>query len=346
MVSRNTILYSLVIVLGTSLLTVFLLNPFWQTLDLHVPGEPGTKVDHTAPVDAIFYIRNAENGYQWKSRANTSFWFHPLVALLIRANLFRINLNYWFYTISLLFAIFALLLIRTFTNYLFDCKIPEWQLLLIPLLPGGLIIGTSNAEIPSLFLNTALLLSIYFNLSRWAIVLFGGLAILAKPNALYLIPLLFVNVVFGWIKKHSGFTKNNVVAILSILIGWIIWILIVDVGTGEFGTYFDARKAGSGVLLDGPFSLMIDTARTFLNSNDSGEKLKYLTSFAIPLVDLWILIGIKIKSEGDRLAQIAGILAVMVVNFLINNPNKVIVYTLTLPIHISVGLAFLNQNSF
>ncbi|WJW70317.1 hypothetical protein OZ401_005048 (plasmid) [Candidatus Chlorohelix allophototropha] len=98
-------------------------------------------------------------------------------------------------------------------------------------------------------------------------------------------------------------------------------------------------------LNEGPFSLFFRGARIIIFSIDSAELLKFITALIIPLIDLWLLLLIPIKEEAIRISLIAGILAIFLMSVIINNPNKVIVYSTTFPGHISVGLLFI-QNAF
>lgn len=342
---ENVIFIALFTISLIVLLTVLVVNPIWLKMNLHIPGEPSSNVDFTLPVDAVFYVRNAEYGYQWETGQKTSFWFHPLIAITIRSFPFNISSNYKFLFFSILFTFLSICFLNKFIHETFGVGFSAKFLTLIPLLPGGFVLGTSNAEIPSLFFNVLLLLSVQLRFSDFAVFLVGVLAILTKPNALYIVPVLLFYTILGKLNEDKVLSRKSIIGLFGILLAWAAWILVVDIKTGVWGTYFHVRRLGSGSLDEGVLSLFLYAARA-LKGNDVGEKLKYLTALFIPIVDIFILMVVKMKNESERFAQLLSLVSVLVVTFLINNPNKVIVYITTLPIHFSLGVVFILQTLF
>lgn len=337
----NYIIYSGITVLICVFAALFILKPLWSTLDLHVPNEPTRKVDFTQPVDSIFYIRNAELGYRWSSDIPTSLWFHPLVAWLIRLLPKQIMSNYRLWAISLISAFTSLTLVYRYIRCVSPVTLKPELLLLVPLLPGGLGMATSNAELPCLVFTTLLSLSILQDKSPYYPILWGSLAILTKPNALYMIPALFAYLLFAIHKRNYKAARNSFFGLMAILLTWSLWIYIVDTNAGEPYAYWIARRMGSVPLTEGPLSFLKRAADVIVNDPRGGEKYKFITSLVIPIIDIILLLVVSFKDEIHRLSILMNILALLFMVFATNNPNKVIVYITTFPGHMSIGLIFL-----
>jgi hypothetical protein len=131
--------------------------------------------------------------------------------------------------------------------------------------------------------------------------------------------------------------------ILSILIVWILWIFYVDLQVGHPGAYWQVRKIGTVPLTAGPFTFLQRTARVLVFSSHIGEILKYVSVLAVILVDMWVLLIVRLRKETHRLAILFSIFSMLGITFVLNNPNKIIVYTTTFPGHLSIGLIFLQQ---
>lgn len=341
--THGHIIYSCITVLVCIFISLFILKPLWLNLGLHVPNEPNQKVDFTQPVDSIFYIRNAEWGYRWSPDIPTSIWFHPLVAWLICLFPKEITGNYRFWAISLISAFLSLILVYKYTRYISPIALKPILLLIVPLLPGGLGMATSNAELPCLVFTTLLSLSILQNASPYYSILWGSLAILTKPNALYMIPAIFIYLLFAVYSKNFNMTKNSLFGLSSILLTWFIWICIVDINSGQISAYWIARKAGSVPLTDGYFSFLKRAADVIVNDSRIGEKYKFITALIIPIIDVILLLLIPLKGEIHRLSILMSVISLVFITFATNNPNKVIVYITTFPGHISIGLLFLDK---
>lgn len=336
-----SIFYALATTLLCAGATVLILNPIWSQLGLHVPEDPKTKVDFTMPVDGIFYVRNAELGYRWSAEYPQSLWFHPLVAWAIGVLPRSIAANLRLWAISLTASAIALVAVFRYSGPITPISLKPNLLLLIPLLPGGLVIGTGNAEIPCLVFNSLLIVSVIL---KWNVILpiaWGVLAILTKLNALYMVPALAVYCVAGLTKKDRKLVRNSLAGIISIAIVLVSWVLFVDLNSGQLGTYWQAREVGLVPLSSGPFSFLDTAARVLIFSDQIGERLKYSSALIIPLVDMWILLAIPFEKEEHRVAILASLLGLLFLTFFQNNPNKSIVYITTIPGHFALGMIFI-----
>ena len=336
------IYYSIVTVLATIFITVIVFNPLWGLLDIHVPGEREIKVDFTNPVDAIFYIRNAQQGYVWNTSSPTSLWFHPLLAWLIKFTPHTIPANFRLWIISVIAGCFSLAIIPKYIEEISAFSFDKRLIIFAPILPGGLAIATGNAEFLCLLFTTLLTISLFVRSSPLYSFVFGGLAILSKPNALYMVPLLLVYFIWGITQARNDLSLRCIAGGAGILIIWALWIFVVDLNAHKFGGYWEVRQLGSVPLFSGPFSLLQRMARAFV-FYDFAEKLRYTTAIANPLVHLWILLLIPLKDEAHRLAIFAGISALLFITLSINNPNKIIVYSVTFPGYFAIGLLFIQQ---
>lgn len=339
---KRVLHYAFLTIVWSALLIVFFINPIWTRLDLHVPGESHTKVDFTQLVDSIFYIRNAELGYRWN--LPTSIWFHPVIAWAIDLMPAFIVPNFRFWILSLLAGIVSLVLLDKYIKEISSVKISPWMFLLIPLFPGGLGLATSNAEIPCLVFVTLTLLSVLRKQNWYLPVLWGALAILTKPNAVYAILGIIVYFIWGKVNNDFKMKRNSILGIAGILFAWAIWFLYVDFSAGNFGAYWTTREKGATMpLIEGVFSFFNNAVRVLLYSKDYGDSLKYLTALAVPMIDIWILQLILLRSEAHRLSMLFCVLSVLIVAMIVNNPNKIIVYVTTIPSHFAIGLLFIRQ---
>lgn len=319
------------------------IDPIWQFLGLHVPGEPKTKINFMVPVDAIFYIRNADNGYLWKTNQPTSICFHPLMTWATQwlwPKVIPYNIRFW--VLSLVAGLTSTILIYSYSVTIGGIRFDERLLFLLPLLPGGVAIATGNVEFLCLTFTTLLTISIIKSWPKYLPAIFGSLAILAKPNALCMIPVLIVYFLSGFKYQNKQLQRNSFWGFLGILGTWVFWILVVDLNVGHLGAYWQVREYYSKPLDLGALSFLAGLSKIFIHTNNAPEQMRYLTALAIPLVDMWILLALNVK-EVHRLAILAGILGLFFIIFVVNNPNKVIVYSLTTPGHFASGLLFLRQ---
>ena len=324
-------------ILFAVLIGVFILDPIWQWYGLHVPGEQNTKADFTYPVDTVFYIRNAELGYRWSVHEPTSIWFHPLLSWATRILPNQIPGNLRLYFLSLVSALFSLIVVYKYSLKVFQVELSPYLLLLAILVPGGLNIAVGNAELPALLFNTLLLLAIINRNSGVIIFLVGAFAILTKPNAIYMLAPTAVYGLYAFVRRDKDMVWRCILGMLGILLPWIGWIGYVDMRVGETGAYWQARQIATVPLYLGPITLVYRAVQA-MALGDWGETLRFATAFVIPLVDLWLVLLVPFRSELHRLAGISSILAMLLITLVINNPNKVIVYAMTLPSHIAVGL--------
>ena len=339
---RQVLLWaSVTMALCLALLT--LIHPVWTNLDLHVPGEDSSKVTYSTPVDSIFYVRNAARGYIWSTEKPTSLWFHPVLSLIINALPVSRSYENRFWFAGFVFAFGTLIYSFEYVKEVSYAEVAPKLILLVPLLPGGIGIVTGNAEFPCLFFTTLLMLSVLRGGSLLQVSLWAALAILTKPNALYMIPILGVYLVAAVTTHNTRLLRRSATGILVLVIAWLMWILFVDYKVGQLGAYWEVRQIASVPLTAGPLTFLQRTARVMVHGTDTGEKLKFLTALVIPLVDLWLLSFIPLRTESHRYSIFAGILAMLAMTFLINNPNKIIVYITTFPGHVAIGVLFLRE---
>jgi hypothetical protein len=293
------------------LIGVFILDPIWKTYGIHVPGEPNTKVDFTYPVDSIFYIRNAENGYRWSAKIPTSIWFHPVISWLIEIMPRAIPANWRYYLISLASAPFALYYVYRYAQNVLEVHISPAFIPFAIFISGGLNMAVGNA-------------------------------ILIKPNALYMLAPLAVYGIYDLIGKDYKNALRSLVIILGILITWAGWILYVDYMSGQTGAYWQAREVATVPLYAGFLTLIYRMVETIALGN-IGETLKYTTAILIPLMDLWLVLLVPFRSEKHRLASISGLIMLWLISFATSNPNKIFVYAMTLPFHLLIGWIILQS---
>lgn len=336
---------ALFVVGGAVLFTIGILDPLWTSLNLTVPGEPHFKANFTNLVDSIFYVRNVEEGYQWMVHPPTSIWFHPLLVWLLEIMPLKADGSQRFWILSLGFAYGALLVCYRYTNRIIETPLRAEMLYFVPLLPGGIGIATGNAEFPCLFFTGLLSLSIIERWSYYQTVLWGALAILTKPNALYMLPFLAVYVGYATLRQDKVRLTASLLGLGSLCGTWVLWIWYVDSNVGYLGAYWDAREIASVPLTQGMFSFLYRVASAVVYG-DIGEKLKFTTALIVPLVDMWLLQMIHLKREEDRTAILLSLVGILLLTFMINNPNKIIVYATTIPGHIAIGLIFLKQMLF
>ncbi len=330
-------------ILCSAVFTILIMNPIWLSLDLHVPGESATKVDFTEPVDSIFYVRNAELGYRWLNTP-TSIWFHPVVAWGIDVMPAFISPNLRLWILSMLAGLVSLLLLNQYIKEISVVSISPWMFLAVPFIPGGLGIATGNAEFPCLVFVTLTVLSVLRKQNWYSPILWGALAILTKPNAVYIILGIGVYYVWGQINSDTRMKRNSILGIVSIVIVWTLWFLYIDFRANHVGTYWATRELGATApLMTGFFEFVNNTIRVLIYSRDYSESLKFLTALAIPMIDIWVLQLIHLKSEAHRLSMLFSVLSVLIVAMIVNNPNKIIVYSTTIPSHFAIGLLFIQQ---
>lgn len=324
------------------LIGILILDPIWKTYNIHVPGETSTKVDFTYPVDSIFYIRNAENGYRWNAKAPTSIWFHPVISWLIEIMPKTTPANWRYYLISLVSAPLALYCVYRYAQNILEVKISPVLIPFTILISGGLNMAVGNAESLSLLFNTLILLSILECFPISISLLIGMIAILIKPNALYMLAPLTIYGIYDLIGKDYRNTLRSLLTILGILITWGGWILYVDYMSGQTGTYWQAREVATVPLYAGFLTLIYRMVET-VALGDVGEILKYATAFLIPLIDLWLVLLVPFRSEKHRLASISGLIMLLIISFATSNPNKIFIYAMTLPSHLVIGWVILQS---
>jgi len=338
---KKIVAYSALTIAGCIIIALLIVHQIWTEMGLHVPGEPNTPVDFTAPVDSIFYIRNAQLGFRWNANTPTSIWFHPLLSWSINRLPTSIPHNYRLWLISLAAAFGSLIVVFYYVQEISPLSLKPRLIFLIPLLPGGIGMITGNAEWLCLFFTSLLAFSVIRKWSTWHPLVWGSLAILTKPNALYMIPALGVYGLYALWAKDRKLLLNSLAGIFSITVVWIVWIVFVDFMAGDFGAYWQARRIATVPLTAGPLSFLERTIKIMAYSRDVGEHLKFTTALIIPILDMWLLMIVPLKNEVERYAILAALLTMVLTTVVLNNPNKIIVYVTTFPGHIAIGLLFI-----
>ncbi|MGB6679803.1 MAG: hypothetical protein WBF08_00585 [Candidatus Bathyarchaeia archaeon] len=253
--------------------------------------------------------------------------------------------NFWFWVISLFFSFGSILLtyeiIKVFQSP--EDKVPPYYLPLIILLPGGLSIATGNAEIPVLFFSSLLLLSVIRWQKWWITLISGFLAILTKPNALYMVPILLVYSTSAILRRDKKKLIYSILGILSVILGWIAWILFVDLNIGRVGSYWEAREMARIFVAGNPVNYFLELANSFAYSGNFRDQVRYTTGLIIPLINILIIGYVTFSKESHRLGQLFGNLTMLCMALLLGNPNKIIVYTTTIPGYFSVGLIMFHK---
>lgn len=333
-------LYSLLTVTVAIVIGITLLNPLWASYS--PPFEiPKVLPAITAPVDGPFYLWNAEYGYRWDTQDPLSLWFHPLMSWLVMIMPAWLPNNIWFWLISISFGVGSLILTYQLAFILIPTDNLSTKLIPLTLLAvGGLGLATGNAEIPTLFFATALLLSILHWQIWWLTLSCAALAILTKPNALYLIPVMAVYFVSGALKRDMALWGHAFLGMVALLLTWIAWMGIVDWSVGQSGVYWHTRELFREYVAGDPWNFFRELAFAFLYGDDVREQVRYCTAIIIPVVNLWIIGLITLSNEYHRYALAAGNLAMLAIALYTGNPNKMIVYTTTLPGYFATHLLF------
>lgn len=325
-------LFSLLTLVIGLVIGVLVLNPLWGTLAQPNLFPAAILPPITGPIDGLFYIRNAELGYAWSTRDPLSLWFHPLLSSFLQVLPGWLPKNSWFWLISLVFAAACLPLIFRLTVILTgNSSVQPKMIPLCLVAPGGLSLATGNAEIPTLFFSTLLLLSVLAWEKWWLTVVSAAAAILTKPNALYMVAVLFIYFLFAVATRNLKLWKHSLLGMAALLGGWLIWIWIVDWQTGHPGAYWEARLAFS------PYSGPVDLRGFFeqwLNAflvDDLRNQIRFSTAILIPMVSLIVIGLVPFASEPHRYAFAAGNLAMLIISLALGNPNKILLYATTLP---------------
>ncbi len=332
-ISSNILIFSFLTSLIAIAIGVLILNPLWVILGSAGMHRAELLPPITAPVDGIFYLHNAQFGYDWSLRDPYSLWFHPLLSSILSILPTWVPLNLWFWILSILFGFMCL----PFIHYLANFMSPQIQisgkwLPFCLVAPGGLGIATGNAEFPTLFLVSALVLSVLRSQNLILTFVLAFASVFTKPNALYMVPLLLVYFGAGLCERNPRLWIQALIGIVGLLGAWLIWILIVDWHTGYSGAYWEARDSFRAIIAAGdPVSFFERLASAFLHEGDLRDQIRYSTALLIPLVNFFVLGIVPLSQERHRYAMAAGNLAMLGITIFLGNPNKVLVYTTTLP---------------
>jgi len=328
---KSVWVYTLLTIVVAVSIGVILINPFWSRFS-PLYSIPKVLPPIAAPVDGPFYIENAEHGFPWHDKDQRGLWFHPLLSFILMNMPKWISTSMWFYFVSIVFAIGSIILTCQLLSVLGKFNRVSSKLLpLILIVPGGLGIATGNAEIPTLFFTLALLLSVLRWQKWWLTFSFAALAILTKPNALYMVPVLFVYFISAIFDRNVKIIVQALIGILSILVVWGMWIKYVDWNSGQSGLYWSLRMRTSQYTAGNVTGFLNHLIGAFLDSSDIREQLIYSIALIIPLANIVIMVLISLPNERDWYAILAGNIAILAIALYMGNPNKIIVYTTTLP---------------
>jgi hypothetical protein len=306
--------------------------PLWEQWN---PPFPMPQVDPVfmAPLDGPFYLANADQGYAWQTQTPESLWFHPLLAWIVRWRPSFFPAHTYFWLISLLCATLALVWTYELLLTIAPTPLPPWSLVLCVLAPGGVSIATGNAEIPTLVCTLGLLLAILKERSCLVILFFAVASILMKPNALYMIPTLSVYAVVGVVRRNYQLVVRTLLGIMGIMGGLFWWIETVHWQTGTPSAYWDARTLANAATSQNVSVFFYDLLSVWIDGSDLRNILRYSQAVLIPCVNFIIIGAISFNEERHRYAWAAANAAMLGICLYSGNPNKIIVYTTTLPYH-------------
>ena len=324
---------SLAVVLGW-----FVLNPLWDSRSAPFPM-PKVTPAIMAPVDGPFYVQNASQGYEWKDSDGPSLWFHPLMSVLPLALTHWLSTKAAFWAVSLLFSLVAAFVtVSVLRAYGASLTGREYLLAAILAAPGGLGLATGNAEIPTLVFSSALLLLVIKGRRPWLVATVALLAILTKPNALYMVPVLLVYLLWALRLRDRRTIWSSAAGIAGVVGGWLLWMVIVDIQAGQFGTYLSARAATGSYSLTNIWRFFEQTAHGLLGDGGLRDGMRFGSALVVPLASIWAIGAAKFSEERHRYAAASGVAAMFGLAVLQSNPNKLLVYATTLPAHFPVHL--------
>lgn len=326
--------YAFATVLGAILVGVFVLNPIWSRFAPSGVFVPDLLPPIMAPVDGKYYIHNAEVGFGWTTYDPLSLWFHPLLSWILTLLPRWLPLNYWFWILGVLFAAASLPLVQRLAVLLSGkSDFPRWLLPLCLLAPGGLGMATGNAELPVLFFVLGLMLSVLVWHKWWLTVPFAVLAVLTKPNALYMVPILLIYFVGGLRRNDPQLYRQALLGIVALLGTWLAWSWLVDWKAGYAGLYWKLRFLSKYYTGQGDTRTFFEHLVASFSEHNVRNMVRYSTALLIPLANLLVIGLVPLKDETHRYAMAAGNLTMLVLTVYLGNPNKTIVYTSTLPGH-------------
>jgi hypothetical protein len=154
---------------------------------------------------------------------------------------------------------------------------------------------------------------------------------------------MVVYLVSGLLKRDTKLWNHAFIGIVALLLTWIIWIGIVDWFAGQAGSYWNTRLLARQYVAGNPWGFFRQLAISFLYSSNIREQIRYSIALIIPLINLWIIGFIPLSHERHRYAIAAGNLAMIAIALNYGNPNKIIVYTTTLPSHFAVHILFMKE---
>ena len=337
---QTSIIFSGITIIFAIVFGAFVLNPIWK--NTAIPGlfPPYLQPPITAPVDGLYYLQNADTGYKWETRDPLSLWFHPFLSFVLWLIPNYVSSNYQFWIVSICFSFCALPLAYHFAIIISGKNsLSPWLLPMCLFAPGGLVISTGNAETPTLFFATILVMSVLVWQKWWLTSLSAVGTILTKPNGLYLIPVLLIYFLISLKEGKARLRNQALVGIFFLLITWISWIWFIDWRTGGHGVYWELRSQehyylGIGGNIFYFFGSLVDA----LTNTNIRDQVRYITALVIPLTNFFVIGFVPMEKEEHRFALAAGNLAMFAVSLYLGNPNKIIVYAVTLPSHFSTHM--------
>ncbi|MDQ2808959.1 MAG: hypothetical protein M3Z04_18950 [Chloroflexota bacterium] len=158
-----------------------------------------------------------------------------------------------------------------------------------------------------------------------------------------MVPVLLIYVIAGGKDRDRRLYKQALLGIVALLGGWIVWIGVVDWQSGHLGTYWSLRIDAQHNVAGSVPAFFDQLVRSFLYTNNLRDKIRYSTALTIPIVNLCVLGLVPFTRERHRYALVAGTLTMLFITLYLGNPNKIIVYTTTLPGHFVSHLLFVRR---
>ena len=136
---------------------------------------------------------------------------------------------------------------------------------------------------------------------------------------------------------------HSALGILLILITWLGWVLFVGWKTGNIWSYWDARKIARNFVAGDSFSFFIELINSFLYSRNLRDQIRYSSALLIPIFNMWFIGALSFSNESHQFGLAIGNTAMLLIALIFGNPNKIIVYTTTIPGYFYIGLKMFQQ---
>jgi hypothetical protein len=347
---KIAVLYSGITVFMCVMFSIIAIDGIWNNFNPPFQIERD-RPHYLAPIDGVYYVKNSYS-YVFDSSKTyeflTSVWYHPLmswlVALFSKAiNFFGIILpnKYIYFSISLVFSFLSVFISFLIIQNLFNTSVPPSYILLTPIIPGGFNIAVGNTETLTLFLCLMVIYFLRISKNNLLAIFFSSLAILSKPNAIYLIGFLIAYTSFD-IKFNFNRAKIYFLCIVSLLLTWLVWMLFVDAQVGSLGAYWNARLFFGQFVAGSWHNFFVVLIESFLKL-DFRDMTRYSLALIVPLSNIYLLSLVSFKDKKDHFAFLFGNLVMLFICLWQGNPNKIMLYATTLPYYFSIYLVIFAQ---